>query len=76
MDSSGSAPPLEVNGGPPAKTAAKLNKMLPEGCSPGVIGECDYDSTSADYYFNSYAHFGMYVAWVGRGGRLGWEGVC
>jgi len=72
MDAGGPEPALAVNGGAPAETAAKLEKMLPAGCSPGVIGECDYDSTSADYYFNSYAHFGMcvtrYALVGGRGG--------
>jgi len=80
MDAGGPQPELAVNGGAPEETAAKLEKMLPAGCSPGVIGECDYDSTSADYYFNSYAHFGMcvvrYALVGGRQRRWGAPSCC
>ncbi|GJQ10520.1 hypothetical protein GpartN1_g2805.t1 [Galdieria partita] len=37
-----------------------LELLLPEGSVPGVIEDCDYGLTSADYYFNSYAHFGIH----------------
>lgn len=37
-----------------------LNRLLPDGVLPSVIGEADFDMTSSDYYFNSYAHFGIH----------------
>lgn len=37
-----------------------LERMLPHGVTPGVIGDADFDMTSSDYYFNSYAHFGIH----------------
>lgn len=37
-----------------------LEKLLPEGHAPGVVGDADFDMTSSDYYFNSYAHFGIH----------------
>lgn len=37
-----------------------LERMLPHGATPGVIGDADFDMTSSDYYFNSYAHFGIH----------------
>ncbi len=39
---------------------AALAKLLPKGVIPGVIGDADFDMTSSDYYFNSYAHFGIH----------------
>lgn len=40
------------------KTA--LKRLLPDGANPSVIGDADFDMTSSDYYFNSYAHFGIH----------------
>lgn len=37
-----------------------LDRLLPENVVPGVIGDADCDLTSSDYYFNSYAHFGIH----------------
>lgn len=37
-----------------------LARLLPHGVAPGVIGDADFDMTSSDYYFNSYAHFGIH----------------
>lgn len=37
-----------------------LARLLPDGANPSVIGEADFDMTSSDYYFNSYAHFGIH----------------
>lgn len=50
---------------PPASTdqqssKALLDKLLPDGHTPGVVGDADFDMTSSDYYFNSYAHFGIH----------------
>lgn len=39
---------------------AIMDRLLPEGVTPGVIGDADFDMTSSDYYFNSYAHFGIH----------------
>lgn len=39
---------------------AALQRLLPKGAMPGVIGDADFDMTSSDYYFNSYAHFGIH----------------
>lgn len=39
---------------------AQLNRLLPKGVVPGVVAEADFDMTSSDYYFNSYAHFGIH----------------
>lgn len=43
-----------------AETQATLDRLLPEGHVPGVNGDADMDMTSSDYYFNSYAHFGIH----------------
>lgn len=40
--------------------AKTLQRLLPEGVTPNVIGDADFDMTSSDYYFNSYAHFGIH----------------
>jgi type I protein arginine methyltransferase len=37
-----------------------LDKLLPDGHTPGVLADADMDMTSSDYYFNSYAHFGIH----------------
>lgn len=37
-----------------------LARLLPDGSNPNVIGDADFDMTSSDYYFNSYAHFGIH----------------
>ncbi|KAI0563732.1 arginine methyltransferase [Gracilaria domingensis] len=37
-----------------------LNRLLPEDVVPGVIADADFDMTSSDYYFNSYAHFSIH----------------
>lgn len=37
-----------------------LSRLLPDGANPSVIGDADFDMTSSDYYFNSYAHFGIH----------------
>lgn len=37
-----------------------MARLLPDGVTPNVIGEADFDMTSSDYYFNSYAHFGIH----------------
>eukprot|EP00871_Galdieria_phlegrea_P001962 jgi/Galph1/2767/GphlegSOOS_G1426.1 len=37
-----------------------IDVLLPEDSLPGVIEDCEYGLTSADYYFNSYAHFGIH----------------
>lgn len=39
---------------------AALDRLLPIGATPSVIGDADFDMTSSDYYFNSYAHFGIH----------------
>jgi type I protein arginine methyltransferase len=44
----------------PPSCRAILDKLLPDGHTPGVIGDADFDMTSSDYYFNSYAHFGIH----------------
>lgn len=41
-------------------SAEALKRLLPDGVTPNVIGEADFDMTSSDYYFNSYAHFGIH----------------
>lgn len=40
--------------------AKNLARLLPDGANPNVIGDADFDMTSSDYYFNSYAHFGIH----------------
>lgn len=37
-----------------------LDELLPDGNTPGVLHDADFDMTSSDYYFNSYAHFGIH----------------
>ncbi|CAN8070440.1 unnamed protein product [Agarophyton chilense] len=47
----------------PASTESSdifLQRLLPKDVVPGVIGDADFDMTSSDYYFNSYAHFGIH----------------
>ncbi len=39
---------------------AALARLLPKGVIPGVVADADFDMTSSDYYFNSYAHFGIH----------------
>lgn len=65
-------PPVSTtpNGDVPASTTSVseeqetqkqlLARLLPDGVVPGVIGDADFDMTSSDYYFNSYAHFGIH----------------
>lgn len=43
-----------------ASSKVLLDKLLPDGHTPGVVGDADFDMTSSDYYFNSYAHFGIH----------------
>ena len=45
---------------PPETREERLARLLPEGANPSVIGDADFDMTSSDYYFNSYAHFGIH----------------
>lgn len=47
---------------PHGREAQKKNlaRLLPDGANPNVIGDADFDMTSSDYYFNSYAHFGIH----------------
>lgn len=44
----------------PESQKKNLARLLPDGVTPGVIGDADFDMTSSDYYFNSYAHFGIH----------------
>lgn len=57
--------PSPVNAPNSSKTASQTQKdtllrLLPDGVNPGVIADADFDMTSSDYYFNSYAHFGIH----------------
>lgn len=66
------APPPSASASSSAVTMADLNldtresqknvlaRLLPDGANPNVIGDADFDMTSSDYYFNSYAHFGIH----------------
>lgn len=62
----GQGPPVAVIPMEPSHVGSReaqkeiLAKMLPDGVSPGVVGDADFDMTSSDYYFNSYAHFGIH----------------
>jgi hypothetical protein len=55
----GAAKPVAA-AGPAGSSRELLKKLLPDGHVPGVNGEADFDMTSKDYYFNSYAHFGIH----------------
>lgn len=58
-DAAGDTKPDPVSADGPSKQEI-LDRLLPKGHVPGVNGEADMDMTSADYYFNSYAHFGIH----------------
>jgi type I protein arginine methyltransferase len=45
---------------PTSSSRALLDKLLPDGNTPSVLADADMDMTSSDYYFNSYAHFGIH----------------